>query len=122
VAIPLIVGLILIYLPGTITSRVLKIEGLESGSESNVVPLQRVAFGAIGLWLTVYAVLDAIYVYVKTRIYFRLLEDMPAYARPPSLSPEDFASLVAAALQLALGLWLLLGNRGIANVIARLRG
>ena len=37
------------------------------------------------------------------------------------LGPNEFADLITAALQLIVGLWLLLGSRGLVNVFARLR-
>jgi hypothetical protein len=122
VAIPILLGLLLVYFPRTITTRVLKIEGLEAGNESNTNALQRIAFATIGLWLAVYAVIDTVYTYAKARLYFRFIEEMPSYAKPPSLSPDDFAGFVSSALQLIIGLWLVFGNRGVVNALARLRG
>lgn len=40
----------------------------------------------------------------------------------PAIGPEEFAGLVTAGLQLAFGIWLLLGSRGLVNALARLRG
>src|SRR5262245_7310380 len=117
VVIPIALGLVLVYFPGTITSQVLRIEGLESGNESDLRALQRVAFATIGLWLTLYAVIDAVYFYSKARLYFKILEDMPAYSKPPPLSPDDFGGLVSSGLQFIIGLGLLIGNRGIVNVL-----
>ena len=120
--IPVVLGLLLVYFPGAITTRVLKIEGLESGSEKDTQAIERVAFAAIGLWLTLYAVIDAVYFYAKARLFFRFLEDMPAYAKPPPILADDFGGLVSCAVQLLIGLWLLIGNRGIENILGRLRG
>ena len=122
VVLPILLGLVLVYFPGTITTRVFRIEGLDAGSEDDTRSLQRVAFATIGVWLAAYALIDAVYVYAKARLYFRILEEMPAYSKPPVMSPDDFGSLVSSCLQLLIGLWLLLGNRGIVSVLARLRG
>lgn len=120
--IPVVLGLLLVYFPSALTTRVLKIEGLETGSESDTKAIERVAFAAIGLWLTLYAVIDAVYFFAKAHLFFRFFEDMRAYAKPPLISAEDFGGLVSSAVQLLMGLWLLIGNRGLANVLARLRG
>mgnify|MGYP001201330790 CR=1 FL=1 len=122
VVIPILLGLALVYFPSAITTRVLKIEGLEAGNENDTKPLQRVAFATIGLWLTAYALIDTVYLYAKARLYFRILEDMPTYSKPPPVSPDDFGAFVSSGLQLIIGLWLLIGSRGVVNVLARLRG
>jgi len=122
VVIPVTIGLGLVYFPSSVASRVLKIEGLELTSESSTAPFQRVAFAAIGMWLTVHAVTDATYVYAKIRFYYYLLKDASNYPMVPDIAAGDFAALVAAGLKLIIGIWLLVGNRGIVNVLERLRG
>jgi hypothetical protein len=122
VVMPVLLGLVLVYFPGTITTRVLRIEGLEFGNDNDFKALQRVAFATIGLWLALYALIDAVYFYSKARLFFQFLQGMPSYSKLPPLSPDDFGGLVASGLQLIVGLWLLIGNRGIVNVLTRLRG
>jgi hypothetical protein len=120
--VPVVLGLLLVYFPSTVTTRVLRIEGLNAENEEDTKAIERVAFAAIGLWLTLYAVIDTVYIYAKVRLFYRFLEDMPAYTKPPPMLADDLGGLVASAVQLLIGLWLLIGNRGIVNVLARLRG
>jgi hypothetical protein len=122
VVIPVALGVVLVYFPGTVTTRVLRIEGLESGNEGDVRALQRVAFAAIGLWLTLYAVIDAVYFYSKAELYLRFLAGMHASSKAPLLSSDDFGGLVSSGIQLIIGVWLLIGNRGIVNALSRLQG
>lgn len=122
VAIPVAIGLFLINFPALTTRKVLRIEGIDAETESQVQPLQRVAFAAIGLWLSIYAILDVLYVYARYRLLFALTDDLPSYANPPPVSAEDYASYITSGVQLLIGVLLLLGNRGLASVIARLRG
>lgn len=121
VGIPLILGLFLIYFPSTVSARVLRIEGIEPQSTKDVSLLERVAVAALGLWFAVQAVLDGAYSFSKWYLYRKMIEDQYASANAPSIGPQDFAGLIAAGLQLALGLWLLLGARGLANAFERLR-
>jgi hypothetical protein len=120
--IPIVLGLVLIYFPVAITIKVLRVDALEAAAEIQVRPLQQVAFAAIGLWLVIHAILDFVYVYAKSQIYIRFFEDMPAYAKPLPVLPDDFASYVSSGVQLLFGVSLLVGSRGLANVISRLRG
>ena len=118
--IPLILGLLLIYFPNTVVTRVLRIEGIEPQGSKDTSLLERVAVSALGLWFAVQAVLDGIYNFSKWHLYRRMIED---YSSPagPSIGPQEFAGFMAAGIQLAVGLWLLLGTRGLVNALERLR-
>ena len=122
VVIPVTIGIGLIYFPSTVASRVLKIEGLELNVDNSTAPFQRVAFAAIGLWFTVHALVDATYVYAKIRLYFYLLKDVSSAPMLPEIAAGDFAALIATGLKLIIGIWLLIGNRGLVNMLERLRG
>ena len=119
ILIPVLLGVFLIYFPAT-TGRILRLPG-DAPAESDIAPLQRVAFGTIGLWLALTALLDGVYVFSKLQLYRRFVEDMPSYGRAPAILPDDFATLITAAVQLCFGMWLLFGNRGLANVLHRVR-
>jgi len=119
IVIPVCLGLFLIYFPHSITARVLKVEGTPIDADA-VKPLQRVAFSAIGLWLTLYAVIDATYYFARSRLYGSFDRDH-AYSSDPRLLPDDWGGLISAALQLVIGVSLLFGSRGLVNLLARIR-
>jgi hypothetical protein len=119
--VPVLLGLIFIYFPATVTTQILRIEGGPIDAEQ-IEPLQRVAFSAIGLWLVLFSIIDATYFYGKTRLYQQLVDDAPTYGKMPALLPDDFGGLASCAVQLVIGILLLIGNRGIVNAIGRLRG
>ena len=122
VALPLAVGLALIYFPSTVATRVLRVEGIEPKSPNDSSMLERVAVSVMGLWFTVQAVMDAVHVFSRWHLYRRIIEDQYPGAAGPAIGPNEFAGLITAALQLLLGLWLLLGSRGLVNALSRLRG
>ena len=120
VGLPILIGLLLIYFPSTMATSVLKVQGAEVNAE-DIRPLQRVAFSTLGLWLALYAIIDAVYFWGKTRLYFQYMEDMPAYGKAPALPPDDFGGLLSCAVQLVIGVCLLLGSRGLVNMLVRIR-
>jgi len=122
VALPLAVGLILIYFPSAVATHVLRIQGVEPKDAADATLLERVAVSAMGLWFTVNAVFDGVHALATSHIYRRFMEEQYPHATGPAMGPGEFAGFIVAVLQLALGLWLLLGSRGLANVFARLRG
>ncbi|HUL93452.1 MAG TPA: hypothetical protein VLV56_13995 [Burkholderiales bacterium] len=122
VGIPLLVGLGFIYFPGAITRDVLRIQSPTAPDSNAASLLERVSFTTLGVWFAVQGVLDGVHTFSRTYLYRRFVEDQryPGIGGPV-LSPLEFAGLVTAVLQLVIGLWLLLGNRGLANALARLR-
>lgn len=122
VGIPLLMGLGLTCFPAAVTTKVLRIQSPAAPGSKDTLLLERVAFAALGLWFSVQAVLDGVHMFSNTYLYRRFVEDQryPGIAGP-AISPQEFAGLITDVLQLAIGLWLLLGNRGLTNALARLR-
>jgi hypothetical protein len=121
VALPFTLGLMLIYFPSTVASRVLRVEGIEPINANDTTLLERVAVSLMGLWFAVDAVTDAIHSFSRWHLYRRLIEDQYIGTSGPSISPNEFAGLITALVQLIMGLWLLLGSRGLVNAFERLR-
>jgi hypothetical protein len=122
VVLPFAFGLLLIYFPSTVASRVLRVEGIEPKNAGDVTSLERVAVSLIGLWLTVDAVTDAIHGFSRWHLYRRFfIEGQYGAVSGPSIGPNEFATLITALIQLAIGLWLLLGSQGFVNALERLR-
>ena len=120
VALPFAIGLLLIYFPRSIASGALRMEGLELGGDE-ASRLERVGVSLMGLWLTVDAVTDGIYSLSRWHLYRRVVDEQYAGATGPAIGPSEFAGLITAVLQLILGLWLLLGTRGLVSALERLR-
>jgi len=122
VGIPLLLGIALIYFPGAVTTGVLRIQPPAAPESNDTHLLERVAIAALGLWFAVQGVLDGVHAFSRWHLYRRFVEEQYPGATGPAIGTQEFAGLITAVLQLVVGLWLLLGSRGLANALARLRG
>jgi hypothetical protein len=122
IAVPLAIGLFLVYFPRTVAGSMLREEGVEPRDASEATRLEQVLVALLGLWFTFQALLDAAYHVSRWHLYERFAERQFPGATGPAIGPQEFAGLVTAGLQLAFGIWLLLGSRGLVNALARLRG
>jgi hypothetical protein len=122
IGIPLALGLFLIYFPRTVSMSVLRVEGIQPQTSFEASILERVLVSLLGLWFAVQALLDGLQTFSRWHLYRRFVEDQYPGATGPAIGPQEFAGLIVAVAQLALGLWLLLGSRGIVNILSRLRG
>jgi hypothetical protein len=115
---PLAIGLVLVYFPSTIASRIVRAD--HAGEEAKAVSesLLPVAIACLGVYFVSVSLYDEVYWLAKLRIYY-VFEERHGNAIP--LAPEDFAGMVSAAFQFIIGLVLLLGSRGIGKLAIRLR-
>src|SRR5712692_1179097 len=121
IGVPLLLGFVLIYLPRSVTTSVLNVQGIQPENSSEAFLLERVLVSLLGLWFAIQAVLDGLHVFSRWLLYRRFVEDQYQSATGPAIGPQEFAGLITASVQLAFGLWLVLGRRGIVKAIARLR-
>ncbi len=77
---------------------------------------QSVFTGAIGIWLAANAVVNLTYLAAERFYFARLAEGIDG-----TMPSATFADIVATLMQLAAGLALLLGARGISRWVARMR-
>jgi hypothetical protein len=120
VALPLGIGLLLINFPRSIVSGALRIQGVDMTAD-DATRLERVGVSLMGLWLTADAVTSGAYNFSRWQLYKRMVVDQYAGATGPTIGVSEFAGLITAVLQLILGLWLLLGTRGLVSAFERLR-
>ncbi len=78
---------------------------------------QALAFSLLGLWLAATGLLDLVWNAVA--VWWASRESGAGAER---LGADQLAAFVAGALQVALGIALLLGHRGLVALLARLRG
>jgi hypothetical protein len=100
---PILVGLFLIYYPGTIANRV-----VSGGAEpAGALQLQQVAFSVLGLYFATHALIEGVY-------WVALLPSL-------TINVLDYARFASTAAMFVAGVLLLFGGRGLANFIHRLR-
>lgn len=122
VGIPLLTGMFLIYFPSVATTKVLRIENVEPQNPAESSLLEGVAFSLLGLWFSVTAITDGVRALSTWHLYRVFVEGQHFGDIGPPIRVQEFTYLTTAAIQLAIGLWLLFGNRGLARALARLRG
>lgn len=118
--IPLTISLTLIYFPSVVTNHVIRPSN-EGETTAVSEGLRSVAFSSLGMYFVCASLFDGVYWVTKLRIYYSFIDEQRWYGPPPALTPDDFAGIASTAFQLLFGLILLLGSRGISNVVARLR-
>ena len=77
---------------------------------------QALAFSVVGLWQAVLGFLDLFYFAMRWLIGRRLMEENGA-----ECPADEVATVLAAGLQLAIGLGLMLGGRGLVALLRRWR-
>ena len=117
---PLLLGLFLIYFPGVATSKLLRIEGLDSRDPGDKTLLESVAIGAMGLWFSVHAVVVVVQ-QLAWFVVFPLLQDSQNSLADISTRLQTLIVLATAAVQFALGVSLLIGSKALTRLLSRLR-
>lgn len=72
--------------------------------------IERAGFCLLGLWLLIQAAPRLVFDAVRLKLYF-------APGSTLELRPEDYASVAAHCVELALAAWLLLGAKGLRGVL-----
>jgi len=115
------IGLALIYFPKSIANRMVS-AAMPAEGGGGFAALQRICFSTLGLYWMVAGLNGLAFGYAKFKLYYAVTESVPGYAKLPVLDPDTFAGLITDGLTFALGLILLLGSRGFAGLLARIRG
>jgi hypothetical protein len=115
-AFPILVGLLLIYFPATVANRIVP----GDGETADTRRLEQIAFSILGLYFVSMAAFDAVYWYAKLRLY-SVIFPFGLNDRGPWLASNDFAGIASTCAQFVVGILLLIGGRGLANLFHRLR-
>jgi hypothetical protein len=82
------------------------------------VRLLQVGCILLGVYFALGAVYDIVYTYAKARWFYDAMKPFPN-SGGPGLGPNEFASLTADAVQLALGVGLWVGSRYVVKAAGR---
>ena len=119
--IPLVVGLLLMKFPATISNRLLKGEKLSELPNQYLRQIELIAFCVLGLFVLSRSISDLAY-YSATYFWRNHLNaSFNTGAENFLLSPEHFGNIVSAVIETLFGIWLILGAATIAKALASLR-
>lgn len=119
--VPLSLAVVLFTYPATVTNKL--VGGSEiSTDDSFLVALEILALRLIGVFYVFNSVVDMATHFSKVLITPSLYEKMGMPAPSTGWTPDLAAWTIATFVEFGLALWLVLGARGIANAIQRLRG
>lgn len=118
---PVVIGVMLIYFPSIVTNRIISAKD-EVESIAKFEDLRPLAFSCMGLYFISSSLFDGIYWLAKLNIYYSAVAKEQWIGSPPAIMPDDFAGIASTVFQLLIGLILLLGSKGINNLVTRLRG
>jgi hypothetical protein len=111
-----LIGLLLIYFPATVANRI-----VSGGGESmDNRHLEQIGFSILGLYFVATAMFDGVYLLAKLRLY-PLIFYPDLSDRPIRLTDSQFADIASTGTQFVVGVALLFGGRGLANIVHRLR-
>jgi len=112
----LALGIVFWLFPGTIVNKIVAHDPSLSASPMNLRPLELVALAILGIYLIARGLVDAIQV-VAFIVAMQTMNSDHAF-----ISASVISRGAAIAVQIGIGIWLCVGAKGIASMIARLRG
>lgn len=119
-AIPLLIGILLMKFPYSISNKLIKGEALSVLPNQYLLQIERIAFCVLGLFVISRSLSDLAY-YLATYFWGHHL-NAPFQTERYILSPDHFGNIVGAILETVFALWLIFGAAGIAKTLARIRG
>lgn len=119
---PLVIAFGLIWFPSTISNRLVDGEDQIAQPSQQLLILQQLGFSVLGIYFVSSALFDAVFWFARHRLYYAIVLENQEFLKPPPLLPDDFAGMTSTGIQFVVGLLLVLGGKGIANVIGKLRG
>lgn len=119
--IPLVVGLLLMKFPVTISNRLLNGEKLSELPNQYLNQIERIAFCVLGLFVLSRSMSDLAY-YSATYFWGNHLNtSLLTEVENFMLSPDHFGNIVSAVIETIFGIWLIFGATTIARALAKLR-
>jgi hypothetical protein len=109
-----LIGAVCFWFPGVLINRVLRIQGAEFEGAVTATRLFGVGVALLGLYFAVSAMSALMFTLAGSRWFYHFTDAFGG-AKGPDIGPEQFASLVTYAVQLAVGVGLWLGWRSVAR-------
>jgi hypothetical protein len=115
-ALYLVAGLFLLWLPGVVVNHVIRIEGPELHGAVTASRLLRVGIILLGFYFSVSALASLAFNYAKFGLFWRLASPYTGASGPP-MTPDDFAYIVSTVTQLLFAVLLWSGSRFVVQFV-----
>lgn len=120
--VPLLIGVALVWLPGTVANRLVDDTHASSGPGDTTASLQGIALSVLGFYFVAQALFDTVFWVARIKLYSAVIDSNGAFAGTPSVMPDDFAGMVATGVQALFGVVLLFGSKGVGRLLSKARG
>ena len=109
------IALLLWFFPVTVSRKLLPKDDRKPGeSDISLKDIDIVAYSILGVWLLATTIPEVIY-------WILVLSTMEHKGLLPFMSHSRIASVIATVIQFGIGVWLLIGAKGLRGLIRKLR-
>jgi hypothetical protein len=109
------IALMLWFFPVTVARKILPKDDRKTGeTEISLKDIDVVAYSILGVWLLATTIPDVIY-------WLLVLATLEHKGLIPYMTHSRLASVIATIIQFGIGIWLMLGAKGLRGLIRKLR-
>lgn len=120
--IPVVFGLLLMFFPSTISSKVIGKQDNTALNNEYMFELEQIALSVLGVYLLFITISDI----TAHAVYIIEANKMIASGKLPGttavLGPERYGLLFATGIEFIMSIWLIFGSKGMVKLIRNIRG
>lgn len=117
---PVLIGILFFMFPATLTNKFIKGGESSDGRSDTFVALEYVALRVLGVFFMFYVISDITYHTIYAIAVSRVARDgTSAFLLQ---DPNWYANMLSTLVELVVALWLILGTKGIMQMLVKMRG